>query len=264
MERPRSDMNEPEDDTALLEPGDITAALGLLSRLPVQVDTPDATRRGAAAAWAWPLAGAVLGVLAGLVTWVAMGLGLPAPLAAALALATLAVATGAMHEDGLADSADGLWGGWDRARRLEIMRDSRIGTYGVIALVLSLVARWAALSALFQAGAVFGPLIAVGAVSRAPMVALMAWLPNARGDGLSSTVGRPGRDTALAAIATALLIGLIFAGGAVLFAAIWAGLATLACGAVARAKLGGQTGDILGASQQLAEIAALAVLAAML
>jgi len=131
-------------DDGPIRTGDIPAAIGLLSRLPVPVDTDLATRRGARAAWAYPLAGLVVGALAGLVAQVALWLGLPPSIAALLALAAMIAITGALHEDGLADSADGLWGGWDRARRLEIMKDSRIGTYGVLALGLTLLLRAAA------------------------------------------------------------------------------------------------------------------------
>ena len=103
---------------------------------PLQLDGARAQARVAAAAWAWPLAGMAVGLLGaaagGLVLW----LGVAPAAAAAIAIAAQIFATGALHEDGLADSADGLWGGWDKARRLAIMKDSRIGTYGVLALVL--------------------------------------------------------------------------------------------------------------------------------
>ena len=128
----------------LLAPGDIATATALLTRLPV----PFTADRAAAAAWAYPVTGLFVATLAAAVASLALAFGLPPALAAGLVLAIQVIVTGAMHEDGLADSADGLWGGWTRARRLEIMRDSRIGTYGVLALVLVTGLRWAALTAI--------------------------------------------------------------------------------------------------------------------
>jgi len=244
----------------LIAPGDIAEALALLTRLPV----PTNGRRGARAAWAWPLAGLAVALLAGGVGWAALALNLPATLAAGLVLAAQIALTGALHEDGLADSADGLWGGHDPARRLEIMKDSRIGSYGVLALGLSLILRWSALTALLTAGWLFAPLIAVATLSRAPMAVLAAALPNARGAGLSSHVGRPGQNTASLAVALSALVALLALGWAILAPLLWIALASITAAAIARARIGGQTGDILGASQQLAEIAALAALAATL
>ena len=166
---------------------DLGAALGLLTRLPLG----HMASRGARAAWAWPLAGAVVAGLAALAGWVAGVLGLTPALVAGLTLATGVAVTGALHEDGLADSADGLWGGWTRERRLEIMRDSRIGTYGVLALVFVTGLRWAALTAIVAAGALLGPLLAAAMLSRAAMAVLMARLPHARTDGLGHGTGRP-------------------------------------------------------------------------
>ncbi|MCB1337233.1 MAG: adenosylcobinamide-GDP ribazoletransferase [Maritimibacter sp.] len=240
-------------------PADIAEALALLTRLPVLASG----RRGAGAAWAWPLAGVAVALLAGLGGLAALWLGLPPGPAAALVLALQIALTGALHEDGLADSADGLWGGSDKARRLEIMKDSRIGSYGVLALGLALLARWSALVVLIEAGWFFAPLLAAAALSRAPMAVLMAALPNARGAGLAAHVGRPGAPTAWLAIAVALALALAVTGTAFLAPALWIALTTLGLAAIARAKIGGQTGDILGASQQLAEIAALAAFASL-
>jgi len=245
----------------LARPGDVAEALALLTRLPVPAVTAP---RGARAAWAWPLAGAAVAVIAGLVGWAALALGLAAPLAAGLILATQIAVTGALHEDGLADTADGLWGGHDPARRLEIMKDSRIGAYGVLALVLSLGLRWLALAAIVEAGGLFAPLIAAAVLSRAPMAVLMAAMPNARGAGLAASVGRPAQDTASLAALLALALAFPLIGWGLLASVFWAALATIALAALAKDKIGGQTGDILGASQQLAEIAALMALAASL
>lgn len=235
-------------------------ALALLTRLPFVARRAD-FERGAAAVWAYPLAGLAAALIAGGLATLALALGLPAALAALASLAALVVTTGAMHEDGLADTADGFWGGWEPARRLEIMRDSHIGSYGVIALVLSLAARWAALTALFAAGAVFAPLIAAAMVSRAAMPAMMAFLPHARRDGLSHAQGRARGERAAVAgaigLAAALLCG-------ALGAALVAALAALMVMQIARAKINGHTGDTLGAVQQIGEIAVLMTLCAAL
>ncbi len=242
---------------------DLPAALGLLTRLPVPVDGDRAMARGAAAAWAYPLAGALIGALAGTVWASATGLGLPPPIAAGLAVAALVIATGALHEDGLADTADGLWGGWTRDRRLEIMRDSRVGSYGVVALVLSLGLRAGALASLSPDMAL-PALIVGGAASRAAMVALWSVVPPARRDGLSVRTGQPGRATAGLALALGTGIAVLVLGplGTIAGACSLGGAALV--GAVAWAKIGGQTGDILGAAQQLAEIAALLAVVALL
>jgi adenosylcobinamide-GDP ribazoletransferase len=241
----------------IVRPSDPFEAVQFLTRLPV----PWAVNpRGAKASWAWPLAGAVVGALAAAGASLALWAGLPPNVAAALALAVQALATGALHEDGLADSADGLWGGATRARRLEIMRDSRIGSYGAVALVLSVLIRWSALSALFATGFVWGPLIAAGALSRWPLLALLWALPPAREGGLSRLIGRPETATLVLGGVAALLVGAL--AGEVLSPALAVLAVTLAWGLLIRARLGGQTGDTCGAAQQLAEMAALLALLA--
>ena len=167
-------------------------------------------------------------------------------------------------DNGLADSADGLWGGWTRERRLEIMKDSRIGSYGVLALGIVGLLRWSALAFAFEAGALWAPVIAAAVLSRAPMAAVMAALPNARGVGLSAHQGRPGARVAGVGVALALAVALAAAGGAALMMALAAALAAAAVALTARAKIGGQTGDILGATQQMAEAACLAAFCAMI
>ena len=223
---------------------DILTGAALLTRLPL----PEHTSRGAASAWAWPVVGLILGAIAGLTGWLALWLGLPPSIAALLVLTAQVFATGGLHEDGLADTADGLWGGWTRERRLEIMRDSRIGSYGVIALILGFAARWSALSLLLEGNAYGAALIAAAAMSRGV-------LPGA--DGLSRSTGRPSVTTAGVAAALALLIGVITLGGGVIWAALLALAVTIGLARIAVARIGGQTGDILGATQQVVEIAVL-------
>jgi len=248
-------------NTLKVDPVHVIQALGLLSRLPVPPDGDG--QSGADAAWAYPVAGLIIGALAALIGIVAHAAGVPPPLSALLVLAAMILTCGAMHEDGLADTFDGLAGGWTRERRLEIMKDSHIGTYGVLALILALGSRWSALWLLFEAGpgVAAAAILTAAALSRAAMPALMAGLPPARDSGLSHSVGTVGAPTAALAAAVAVATALIFAGWGGVAAAIWAGVAALAVGFWARSAIGGQTGDILGAGQQAAEVAVLISLA---
>ncbi len=246
----------PDRDSVLFSRGDLEEALTLLTRLPM----PSLRRsRGARAAWAYPLAGLVVGLLAAIVAWVSSGL--PPPLTAGLAVVSMVAITGALHEDGLADSVDGLWGGRTSEQRLTIMADSRVGVYGVIAVVLSIGMRWCALAVIAAEGALWVPLIAAAVLSRAPMVVLMHMLPNARSAGLSSSVGRPPQNTMLIALAIAAGVGIFTLGFT--FVAVVIGLCatTLIVAAISRARIGGQSGDILGATQQISEITILIIIA---
>lgn len=248
-------------DTASLALADLAAAFSLLTRLPVPASQGAPSPR---AAWAWPVAGAAVGALAALATTAALALSLPAGVAAALALLVAALLTGGLHEDGLADTADGLMGGQTRERRLEIMKDSRIGSYGTLALLLVTLIRWSALTALVSTGHHLAALIAAGALSRAPMAVLIATLPNARGTGLSHLTGRPPHGAVIGALAIAASFALLATGVTLIPMLLAAAGTTAAIAHAARKRIGGQTGDILGASQQLAEAAALSLAAASL
>ena len=243
--------------------GDIPAALGLLTRLPVRVNTAAAMERGARAAWAWPVAGLTVGLIAAVAGTLIQWLGLPPAVCAGVILATQVILTGAMHEDGLADSADGLWGGYDKTRRLEIMKDSHIGTYGVLALILSMLLRWTALSGLIGLGLLWPAVIVAAVLSRVPMVGLMHALPPARSGGLSATVGCPPWQAVVLAATLAVAVALLWVGPWALPLVMTVGISALVWAAIANVKIGGQTGDILGASQQWAEITALLTILAL-
>ncbi len=247
---------------ALIELADIARALGLLTRLPVRVDAEAAMARGARAAWAWPLVGLLLGGLAAGAGYGAALFWSSPFIGAIIAAGLMTVLTGAMHEDGLADCADGFFGSHDRERRLAIMKDSQIGTFGVMALGLVMLLKIAALSLLLAEDGLPLALIAAAMLSRAGMVLLMR-LPNARADGLSRAVGTPPGSTAGLAVAIAGLGALLCLGWPALGAFAVAVLAVSACAAIARSKIGGQTGDVLGASQQIGEVAVLLTLAAL-
>ncbi len=248
---------------------DLAACLRFYSRLPIPAlpfeTDPHAMPDFRTVMRALPVAGAIIGLSGALALALAGGLGLPATVAAALALAALTLATGAFHEDGLADTADGFGGGATRERKLDIMKDSRIGTYGGAALVLSYLLRWSALQELvdmrgFELAAFV--LVAVAAVSRTVALTPLAMLPPARDEGAAWRAGKP--DAAALAIAGILAMLIAFlpvlagasarqCGIAILFAAFAAWGMTR----IAARQIGGQTGDVAGAAQQLAEMAGL-------
>jgi adenosylcobinamide-GDP ribazoletransferase len=241
---------------------DVADALRFFTRLPPPAP-PDAGFDLNRIAWAAPVAGAVVGIAGVLALAAAEALGLPPLIGATLAVTAMVGATGALHEDGLADVADGLGGGATRELKLAIMRDSRIGAYGAVALVLSLVFRIGALSAALRHGfgEAAGALTLAAAVSRAGALAPLALLDPARADGAGAAAGRLEPQSFAAAWGAALAIALVLGFAATGLGHALAGLAGAAVGAgamtaLARRQIGGQTGDVAGAAQQAAEIAA--------
>lgn len=233
-------------------------ALSLLTRLPVGA-VHDAPAMGRAF-WAYPLAGlAVGGIVAAVLTLAASAL--PAMAAAWLALGAGWLSTGGLHEDGLADSADGLGGGATRARKLEIMRDSRIGSYGVMALIFAAGVKVALLSALTGVPGGWLALIGAAAFSRALLPVIMTRLPNARGQGLGA-VAADGAQGALWAVLPAALVILLIPGGLAMLLA--GSVAAALTAALAMRQISGWTGDILGAAQIAAELAMLAAAVAIM
>ncbi|MCZ6764473.1 MAG: adenosylcobinamide-GDP ribazoletransferase [Alphaproteobacteria bacterium] len=229
-------------------------ALSFLTRIPVRRTMPGVTLADACV-W-FPVVGILVGAAAGLVLFLASVFSLPAPIAAGLALACAVLLTGALHEDGLAVVADGFGGGATAERTLEIMRDSRIGTYGTLALIFSVGLKWLLLTSIATAGPTGAilALITAHTLSRAILPPAMTILPPARGDGLGATAGRPGwpRSVGAAALGSAVVIVLLpyFALGAIAATA----LGGVIIGWIAWRRIGGQTGDVLGAIQQICEI----------
>lgn len=244
----------------------VLVALRFYSRLPVPIvafeTRPHAAldlRRDVPAV---AIAGGLIGAIPASVLALAGAAELPPLLGATLALAVLTLITGALHEDGLADTFDGLWGGSTRERRLEIMRDSRIGSYGVAAIVFSLALRTIAIATLVERLGAFAGLliIAVAATSRVAGLLPLWLLAPARSDGAAASVAAPnsvsmalGGLTALAA-SCALLWPADVTLVAVALISAAAYVASWSVSAIARAKIGGYTGDIAGAAQQAAEI----------
>lgn len=212
-----------------------------------------------------PVAGLVLGLMPAAVLGLALILDLGPWLAATLSVAAMVLTTGALHEDGLADTADSI-GGTTREKRLEIMRDSRIGSFGASALFLALALRIGALAALatrIDNGAMVAAILITASISRTAGLMPLVFLAPARRDGMSQAVGQPARKTfwraagiaAILAVMLGMIAGLPAAG--IVLMLVLSGLSGLALTRFADRHLGGQTGDIAGAAQQVAEIAAL-------
>ena len=247
----------------------IMIAIGFLSRLPVPKSVwTEFDGRVAATAHLFPLAGLAIALPASFALWLLMALGGDPLVASIIALGSLTLTTGALHEDGLADCADGFGGGSGRERALEIMKDSRIGTYGAIALILSFGIRAATLSTFaaelspLAAAAIFA---AIAPLSRAMMVTHWQALPSARPNGTAVSAGQP--DVFIGALA--LAIGTILSGilliAAMSFASLLLTLVAMAIAATLMSRLvtrcvGGHTGDTIGATEQVCEMAGLLAL----
>jgi adenosylcobinamide-GDP ribazoletransferase len=243
---------------------DLKLSLLFCTRLPIVRSAPLDGASFGRATWALPIAGALVGLIGALVYWLAHVVGLPPLPAAALALAATLAATGCLHEDGLADVADGFGGGGTRERKLEIMRDSRIGTYGTCAVMTSLLLRASALAALAEPSVVAPTLIAAHAGARAGLPMFMSLLPPARADGLSACAGRPPGGS----VVTAGLLGIGTLGLALgpltgFVALLFVLLSIVFLAWLCTRQIGGQTGDVLGASEQVSEILILLTAAAM-
>lgn len=210
----------------------------------------------------FPVIGMITGAIGALVLMAADWAQLPALAAALLALAAIAIATGGLHEDGLADTADGIGGGAGRLARLKIMSDSRIGAYGVLALIFSVLAKAAGLAALGAADGALA-LFAAAAASRGILPVFMRHMPHAKESGLAAAAGKPAFNPVAVSVLIAAAILLLSFGfwisvGVVLAIAIVTG----AMAWWAMQKLGGQTGDVLGAIQQISELVIILFIAA--
>lgn len=250
--------------TALAE---IQIALALMTRLP-SLPVRDPVPPIHAAAWAFPLAGLAVGAITALALGAAIWSGLPAGLSAGLALAAGLLTTGAVHEDGLADMADGFGGGRDLTHKLQIMRDSRIGSYGTLVLIASLGLRWQAIAVLAtqDIGFCCAAVIAIAMTSRAGLPVALVLMPAARSDGLGHAASLPAGWSWRAAVAVLIgavaalaLLGQLTGGVTLALQAAALGLTSR----LAMRQIGGQTGDVLGAMQQAAEIVALLAVVAL-
>ena len=221
--------------------------------------------RLAEASRAFPLVGLVVGLAGGLVYWIAVKIGLSGLLAAFLAVAATAALTGALHEDGWADFADGLGCRGDRIRKLAAMKDSHIGSFGVLALIFATGVKTVALAQLYMPDRVATALVAAHVLSRAVLPLAMRSLPLATSQGLAVMAGRPSAQGVYVALGIGFVIAFcaVFLPAAIV-ALIVAIVAAALVGAIAKRQFGGYTGDVLGAIQQVAEIAVLINLVSLL
>ena len=268
-EPPGSDERGQDPVSAQLGLGaDLIMTLRFFSRLPTGSSphqAPDMNRM----AMALPLASLVIGAVPALLLALGAAMGWPPLFAATIAVAALVVVTGAMGEDALADSADGLFGGGTVERRLEILKDSRHGTYGVAALALLLMAKVTGLAALVAIHPVMGALslLAMSVAGRSASLALPMLLPPARATGASSTAGRLAPTgfwvgAAMAGLLVFLLAGPVAGLLGVLLILAAAALVVTGWTRLCSNKVGGQTGDLIGGMGALVEVVALGVMLA--
>ena len=265
-----SDTDLEQDPAMEPAPGwlrELKISLALLTRVPVGLAVTPGAESVARAALYFPVIGVGVGLLGGALLALGLWLELPSALAALLALVAMTALTGALHEDGLADTCDGFGLRHGKEQTLAIMRDSQIGTFGVLGLIFGIGLRWGALTALAGTGPVVAgvALVAAATVSRAVLPAAMHAVPHAREDGLSVGAGRPQFTRA----ALAAIIGLAVAIGCFGFATAMMAVLGVVIVAVlilywAVVRLDGQTGDVLGALQQVAEITVLVTAVASL
>jgi adenosylcobinamide-GDP ribazoletransferase len=245
---------------------DLRIGVSLATRLPVAPHVLLGDGDVARASWTLPVAGMLVGIAGSAAFWFATRLHVPPGPAAVLALTTTVLLTGAIHEDGLADAADAL-GGKTTEQRLQIMRDSRIGAFGVCTLVMVFLARWSALSEIAEvtnARSVAIALIVAHAASRAMLPAFMYLVPPARFDGLSAAAGRPPAQGVVAALGLGIVCLLLAFGPKVaVIALLMLVLAALLLARLAMRRIGGQTGDVLGALEQIGEALLLLIASAM-
>nr|WP_243429546.1 adenosylcobinamide-GDP ribazoletransferase [Acetobacter sacchari] len=229
--------------------------MGLLTRLPTGwLGANGAAMSMARSSWTWPLIGGLIGLIGGGAMEALRALGIPAPVAALCALSVQTLLTGGLHEDGLADVADGFGGGRDRERKLAIMRDSRIGSYGALALVLTTMLRASAIAAI-PADRALAALVLASAASRGALPLVMTLLPPAREDGLGRSVGKPPAFAVVFGLVAPLGFLLITSQRPAEWTATMIGAAFIAI--MAWRQINGYTGDVLGATVVVAECGAM-------
>jgi len=240
-------------------------ALSFLTRLPIPKRMNFNEISLARAAWAFPLVGIIVGLLGSCAYMLALHYEVKRALAAWLAIGACLLITGGLHEDGLADTADGLAHGRDREQKLAIMRDSRIGSYGVIALIIMLSLRANAIASFSNGFDAFVTCAAAAALSRASIVFLMVATPYARQDGLAAMAGKPTMNAALCALWISVIPLLFLIKLNIVLPCLLALVIT--CGIIkhlASRHFGGITGDVLGATQQVTEVVMLIILSSNL
>ncbi|HEU6453956.1 MAG TPA: adenosylcobinamide-GDP ribazoletransferase [Roseateles sp.] len=233
------------------------AALRFFTRLPVPAWVGHSEAQLNRATRYFPLIGWIVGLIGAAVTWAAAWV-LPLSIAVLLGMAATLLTTGAFHEDGFADSCDGFGGGWSKEDVLRIMKDSRIGSYGAIGIGVLLLTKWNALYELDDR--VLSALVAAHPISRAAATTLIYALDYVRDeDGKSKplAVRIGGGELAMAwlfGLLPTALLGWLLSWQLALQAVLAVVAVTVLMAAYTRRRIGGYTGDVLGATQQLAEV----------
>ncbi|HEU0070918.1 MAG TPA: adenosylcobinamide-GDP ribazoletransferase [Alphaproteobacteria bacterium] len=246
---------------------DLIVALSFMTILPVRPKLPEGQDARAAlrfGARAFPLAGLVVGAVGALTYAICSALKLPPEAAAFICIGAMIFFTGALHEDGLADLVDGAGSHKSVETRLQIMRDSRIGTFGTLALIIVVGIKTGSITALGWSDHVATMLLGSAAASRAYLPALMRYMAPARHDGLAVQAGRPEENQVVLALLLGAALSLLFLGPAAGLIAFAFGAGTAAfIGWFAKRRIGGLTGDVLGAAQQMSEAAIMLVVVAL-
>ena len=238
---------------------ELKAGILFLTRLRYGASEPVDGAMIGRAAWAFPVAGLLVGVVGAVVYGLAYHVGLPGWPAAALAVAATMTLTGCLHEDGLADTIDGFGGGKTREEKLAIMRDRRTGVFGACVLAVAILLKAGVLASLGHGAAVAAALIAANAGARAAMPFFL-FLPAARADGLAFDAGAPPRESTIAAGVIGLAAAVVALGPVpALMAAVLVFVAVALFARLTIWQIGGQTGDVIGAVEQVCEIAILVV-----
>ncbi len=244
---------------------DALVALGFYTRLPSwRLVPPDRATDFSNVQWAAPLAGVVIGLLLGALNGAVDAMDVPDLLRGILVVACGILLTGALHEDGLADVADGFGGGADRQRKLAIMKDSLLGSYGTLALIVSFMLRVTAIAALTDPVLAALALVAAHGAARALMPVMLRHLPNARGEGVAHRIGRPSQGAVLAAVCIGVTALLPLGFPAVPLGLVVLAIAYIAVASLAHRQIGGQTGDVCGTLQQTGEATILTLCATLL
>jgi adenosylcobinamide-GDP ribazoletransferase len=242
--------------------GDLLGAVSFLTRVPTGTGPVRPAELARFVPW-FPLVGALVGAAVGGL-YLGASVLLPPLVAAAVAVTAGVAITGAFHEDGLGDTADAFLGGRDREDTVRILKDPRLGTFGVLAVAASLLLRVAAVAAL-PPSAALAALPAAHALSRAAAVGVMAAVPPAAETGLGAAYVRAlGGRQALLGVAAGMVIAAALLRAWALPAAALAAVAAAALGRLARRRIGGISGDVLGAVQQAGEVLTLLVAVAAL
>ncbi len=246
---------------------DLISAIRFLTRLPFPMTTPP-KRTIMLASWSFPIVGVIVGSFGAFSILLAHLVNIPTVAIALIALLFMAFLTGALHEDGMADIADGFGGGKNRDNKLSIMRDSQIGTFGALTLFAILGLKTIAISALLESESIWmasAAIIATHATARASMVPVAYFLPLASESGLAQSAGKPHQSTVLISISIAVLISLVLLP---ILSAITATIVSIATTAIiailAFRQIGGYTGDVLGAVEQSCETTMLITLTAVI